>query len=151
MRGRSQLLALLAYVAGGLLPLLALAAIYWDAGDLYVFLRLAFLVPLQYAHEEASMGSSALKHVTWWGKTIAAAPFLFGSFTLLLALGLVLFFRRALVGRRPNSGDDGPDQLAHSASAYRFGRPFDPKRGRPRALLDPAFSIRRHLHQLCGV
>ena len=59
VRGRSQLLALLAYVAGGLLPLLALAAIYWDAGDLYVFLRLAFLVPLQYAHEEASMGSSA--------------------------------------------------------------------------------------------
>ena len=93
----------------GLLPLLALAAIYRDAGDLYCVSALG--LPRTPAIRprggvDGLIGPEACYVV---GKAIAAAPFLFGSFTLLLALGLgPLLSARA--GRRPELGRRRADQ-----------------------------------------
>jgi hypothetical protein len=102
LRSAAQLYALLAYVAGGLLPLLMLGLVYWIAGGLDMFVLFAFTLPLNYAETGIGASEALLMHAEAWWKVIADNPVLYGSFTILLVLGLIAAFRRPAV--RSESG-----------------------------------------------
>lgn len=99
LRSSRQLYAVCAYIVGGILPLLALGLVYWAAGGLDRFVLSAFTVPLFYSRTGIATIEALRTHAEAWWKVLANHPVLYGSYSLLLSLGLISFCRRAVQGR----------------------------------------------------
>lgn len=88
-RPRPQLhrFAVLAYGAGGLLPLLVLLAAYWSAGGLDVLFLSTVLVPLSYSQNQLTILEVLQGHAQMWAYVSVRYPGIFFPLTVLIGWG----------------------------------------------------------------
>ena len=86
--------ALAIYVAGGMLPVVALGLAYLFAGDLNLFIVSAFAVPLRYSTEGVPFNDAIVTNLKNFWNGIRLEPLILGSFAALLVAGLISFFER---------------------------------------------------------
>ena len=86
--------ALVRYILGGMLPLLALGFAYLLAGDLRLFIVSAFAVPLRYSTEGVPFNDAIFTNLKNFWNGIRLEPLILGSLAALLIAGLTSFFER---------------------------------------------------------
>ena len=96
-------LALFAYGAGGLMPLLALLTIYAYADGLGDFFLSIVIVPLSYASSQDSLLDALHSHIRFWWRSIDDYRTIFLPATAFIGLTLYVAQQR----RRVLSGDEG--------------------------------------------
>ena len=96
-------LALLAYGAGGLMPLLALLAVYAYADGLDEFFLSVIIVPLSYASSQGGLLESLYSHIRIWRSFVYEYKTIFLPATAFIGLTLYVVQQR----RRVLSGDEG--------------------------------------------
>ena len=96
-------LALLAYGAGGLMPLLALLAVYAYADGLDEFFLSVIIVPLSYASSQGGLLESLYSHIRIWRSFVYEYKTIFLPATAFIGLTLYVAQQR----RRVLSGDEG--------------------------------------------
>ncbi|HDR28356.1 glycosyltransferase family 39 protein, partial [Rhodovulum sp.] len=78
-----------AYAAGGAIPVAALVLVYAQAGALAELKLGAVDVALSYS-KQWGLANAFVEHLRKWAEAVKAAPVLYGSFTLVTGLALVL-------------------------------------------------------------
>ncbi len=92
-RPRLHRLALFAYGAGGLVPLLALLVAYGSAGALDVLFLATVSVPFSYSQNQMSVLEVVAEHARLWVGTAVRYPGMFVPFSVLIILGGYKFCR----------------------------------------------------------
>jgi hypothetical protein len=91
-RPRLHRFAIVTYVAGGLVPLLTLLAVYWLDGALNVLFLCSVLVPLSYSQNQMTAPKALMGHAQLWLRESARDPGIFLPFTVLIFWGAIRFF-----------------------------------------------------------
>lgn len=80
-----------AYALGGLLPVLVLIGIYWQAGAVADLKLASFDVALSYSGQWGVAGA-LLENLRKWGLAVVASPAIYGGYTLVTLASLIAFF-----------------------------------------------------------
>lgn len=101
-RPRLHRFAIVAYGAGGLVPLLTLLAAYWSAGALDVLYLATVSVPLSYSQDQMTVLGVLAEHARLWIGFSVYYPGIFIPLTILILVG-VLRFCISLLTKSPPS------------------------------------------------